>query len=678
MHKKLTVILVTAALLLGCLTGAVAAGIINIDGVLSAFSDRKEYTINDTVTFTVKTGTDITRVKLVNEDGTTYLLCDTDDGFKNYTDDGNIRTWKITKKIQFFGPTTKRVFAGSCLGYSTQIALVTFTSSETIVEPSTTLKGFVRAKGNTLVDGDGEENEYQIKGMAFGNNIWANPALPVPNHHTEESYKELSDLGFNSVRFYLNYALFEDDSAPYIYKQSGWDYLDENINMAKKYGIRLILNMHYPQGGYQSLGTGTALWTNPENQRRLTALWKAIAERYCNEIAIGGYDLVNEPIVPRLATREESIKQWKNLAQTITDEIRKVDRNHLIMVERVNAMINLETGEQNWESDADMNFFLIEDDNTAYEFHNYDPFTFTHQNADFAGLSGKFAVYPDDSAVQTFGELEWTDSTLSNPKADTSSEEWQRLEGQRFIVDNESFKAAQVALQCMNLGENGKAWIDDVTVKEYNENGEYVRDIYTFDFTENPEFSFWSNNSVGSLSYDAENGNTENGCLCVAGTTDDANAGYPKLFIPKQGYSYEISGSVKLSGVQSGAVVKLRVDFWNCDEVTTTDKRYLEKSITNFLDWGTRNNVPLYFGEFGADCYAFEENRGGGQWVEDILGICMQYKINFNYHTYHEKNFGLYGNDSTRLPGNLNQPLFETFKKMLADAKEEPSAFSGQ
>lgn len=47
--------------------------------------------------------------------------------------------------------------------------------------------------------------------------------------------------------------------------------------------------MHYPQGGYQSQGNGMALWTDPENQRRLVKLWGEIARRYADEPAIQGY-----------------------------------------------------------------------------------------------------------------------------------------------------------------------------------------------------------------------------------------------------------------------------------------------------------------------------------------------------------------------------------------------------
>jgi len=260
------------------------------------------------------------------------------------------------------------------------------------------MNGFIRAENHLLKDDGG--NDFLIKGMAFGNNVWANPSTPSKTHHTEESYKELSEIGFNSVRFYLNYGLFESDDAPYKYKDDGWNWLDWNIQAAKKYDIRLVLNMHYPQGGFQSNGNGTALWTEKENQKRLLALWTEIAKKYKDEPVIAAFDLVNEPVVAEKETLEETFAQWQELAQDITYSIRTVNDNHMIMVERLNAYKNLDTGVSNWNNNlnGNMNYVLIDDKNITYEFHVYDPFVFTHQNANWVESSrGVFSEYPDEA-----------------------------------------------------------------------------------------------------------------------------------------------------------------------------------------------------------------------------------------------------------------------------------------
>jgi len=105
---------------------------------------------------------------------------------------------------------------------------------------------FVSLNGSQLVDGD--NNPIYLQGVAFNNFIWNNSALPPP-HHGEIDYQRVKDMGMNAIRFYMNYTFFEDDSDPYNYRQSGWDWIDQNIEWAKENEVYLILNMHAPQGG---------------------------------------------------------------------------------------------------------------------------------------------------------------------------------------------------------------------------------------------------------------------------------------------------------------------------------------------------------------------------------------------------------------------------------------------
>ena len=167
-----------------------------------------------------------------------------------------------------------------------------------------------------------------LKGVGFNNWHWIEDPLPPTTHHSEIDFTRVSDMGMNAVRFAMNYWIFEDDANPYTYKQTGWDWIDTNIEWAKNNDVYLILNMHTPQGGYQSQGTGDALWDEADSQNRLIALWKAIAEKYKDESQIAGFGIVNEPIP------NQSIGQWSDLAQRIIDEIRSVD-NHIIFAERL-------------------------------------------------------------------------------------------------------------------------------------------------------------------------------------------------------------------------------------------------------------------------------------------------------------------------------------------------------
>jgi aryl-phospho-beta-D-glucosidase BglC (GH1 family) len=250
--------------------------------------------------------------------------------------------------------------------------------------------GILRRKGNLIVNTRGKE--VWLKGVSFGNEVWSNNMLPI-NHHTEKDFERVASMGMNVVRFYLNYKTLEDDQKPYTYKQEGWDWIDKNIAWAKKNNVYLILNIHVPQGGFQSNGEGLALWDVPENQKRLKALWYNIAKRYRKEPGIAGYDLVNEPVV------SESIEQWKTLAQQLADTIRKADKAHVLIVERLSAV------KKSYKSfNEDNNLFLINDPNTMYTFHYYYPFKYTHQNVKGPNM-GEGGKYPDETITEPRGQV---------------------------------------------------------------------------------------------------------------------------------------------------------------------------------------------------------------------------------------------------------------------------------
>ena len=519
--------------------------------------------------------------------------------------------------------------------------------------------GFIRVQGDQLVDEQGFP--FHIRGIAFGNGVWANPSQPFRTHHTEESYRDLAELGFNTIRFYLNYGLFEDDSAPYLYKQSGWDWLDENIEYARKYGLRLILNMHVPQGGYQSSGEGMALWTDPENQNRLTALWAEIARRYQDEPVVLGFGLVNEPVVPKLDTFEKTLAQWSGLAQRITDAIRKTGSEQIIFVERLCAQKDLETGESDWSQQENLGFFLLDDDNTVYEFHNYDPYYFTHQDLPGSDTEGRTAVYPDLSRLQALNQR-WVTATFGTP-ADPAATGWQEYIGEKFLVDDPEIIIANATLQAANMGVSGKAYIDEVRVWEYDENGEFLREIAVNSFDQKQEPSFWSSDGSGYAAY-TEQG-YQGGAVMAAGTTGDGNISCTDIFRVVQGHSYQVRAWIKTENLASDASVRPRVDFSSADSVEIFDRKAMLFGLAEFLSFGKQHHVPMYLGEFGADTRAFLEDRGGERWVADMLDLCIQNQIHFNYHTYHEEWFGLYQNSTSLLPDERNDLLWTCFQEKL-------------
>jgi endoglucanase len=508
----------------------------------------------------------------------------------------------------------------------------------------------LRTNGTAVVDAAGKE--VILTGVAFGNEVWSNP-LPY-THHNEEDFMRVKEMGMNTIRFYMNYNTFEDDASTYHYKNSGWQWLDLNISWAKKYGIYLILNIHIPQGGYQSNGAGDPLWAINENQNRLTALWKEIAKRYADEATIACYDLLNEP------QPTQTKDQLRSLMQQITDAIRSVDKNHIISVERANAV------GKKLNNDADLNFYKINDANVMYTFHIYSPIEYTHQFAGWVKGSGDGGKYPDENRFVVIGGTTWYTATFNNPLAMAGTMDWTFYQGQKYKVADLKISLAKLAL----VGEkvNGKVYFDDLLVKEFDASGTFVRDVMSVQPSAADNLYFWSQNNSGQGSLDTSMGRTDQSCYSISATTADAVISLGSTqFIPKQGYFYEASGWMKGNGLSATSRAQVRLDF----ETTTSPvlprtKQAMEAEINQYLTWGKKNNVPLYLGEYGVISYCFENNKGGATWVGDMLDIIKSNKIHSTYHAYHEDSFGIYpGYGTPVVPSAGRSELINLFKLKL-------------
>ncbi|MBN2531706.1 MAG: cellulase family glycosylhydrolase [Spirochaetales bacterium] len=520
--------------------------------------------------------------------------------------------------------------------------------------------GFVHARGEGLVAGESETPLY-LRGVCFGNEVWTHDTIYTLDH-SELDFQRVKDMGMNTIRFYLHYRYFEDDDNPYVYKQSGWDWLDQNVNWAKNYGLYLILNIHIPQGGFQSEGGGTDLWDIPENRDRLTALWKAIAERYAQEPAVGGYDLVNEPVV------STGVEQWKSLAQRLVDEIRTVDRNHLIIVEQLCGVKN----NPSLTADPEYSWFLVNDpdQNVMYDFHFYEPMEYTYQNAPWTPF-GEAGTYPDETRVVPPGDITYAEGIYNNPAVPAGTSDWAYYEGVKFKVMDTSFILAKPVTIAQRV-DSGTVYFDNFTIKEYDESGQLVDTIWSHDIEPSSGVGLWSENESGRSGIGSSVYHTGTSALYVTGTTANAVCYFNSLYFePEQDYSYSISGWARGVDLPSGASCSFSIEFDTSPSgqpVYHRNKAYLESIFKSRMQFGLENKVPVNLGEFGLYRDCFTDGRNGIQWVNDVLDIIGHYQLNFTYHCYHQYPMGIYYNDgSLPDPRQCNQELVTLFKNTLPD-----------
>ncbi|HUX84252.1 MAG TPA: glycoside hydrolase family 5 protein [Chitinophagaceae bacterium] len=252
---------------------------------------------------------------------------------------------------------------------------------------------FVRVKGKILVSPNGQE--LHLKGIGLGNwlvqegYMWGLGRDYSAPHEIKDLVRELigednaeqfwekyyanyvssSDIaflkscGFNSVRVPFDYRLLNPDALPGIFAGPGWQALDDVIRWCKANKLYVILDMHCAPGGETGANIDDSwgypfLYETPASQERLIRLWTHIAERYRNEPAVLGYDLMNEPL-PHREFYDRLVPKLEPIYKRVTAAIRKVDKNHIIILEG-----------PNWDSNFD-GFHAPFDSKLVYEFHHY-------------------------------------------------------------------------------------------------------------------------------------------------------------------------------------------------------------------------------------------------------------------------------------------------------------------
>lgn len=248
-------------------------------------------------------------------------------------------------------------------------------------------RGYVHRDGKNLVDASGKP--LLLRGINLGNwlvnegymfrfedgpasareiEAYVNQLIgPVEAekfwHEYRDQYISERDIdlihraGFNSVRIPLNQKFFTPGN------NEGFALLDRVVEWSHKAGLYVVIDLHCAPGGQTGTNIDDSwgypwLFDSPEDQQRTIALWQRIAEHYKNNPTVLGYDLLNEPLppVPILAQYDS---QLEPLMKRITQAIRKVDSNHVIIATGVH-----------WDSDFSV-LGAPFDPNILYTFHKY-------------------------------------------------------------------------------------------------------------------------------------------------------------------------------------------------------------------------------------------------------------------------------------------------------------------
>ena len=200
-----------------------------------------------------------------------------------------------------------------------------------------------------------ENHVIDLIGVDAAENFWD---LYRENYVAQADIDQIAEWGFNHIRVPFHYKQFYDSTGTET--PMGYAIIDELISWCEPYNMYIILDMHCAPGGQNggpiSDSDGTArLWLEESNKELTIQIWKEIATYYSDNTLIGGYDLINEPVLPGGVSLEE----FKQLYVDITNAIREVDTNHLLFIEG------------NWYGTDFAGLTPPWDENMSYSFHKY-------------------------------------------------------------------------------------------------------------------------------------------------------------------------------------------------------------------------------------------------------------------------------------------------------------------
>ena len=182
----------------------------------------------------------------------------------------------------------------------------------------------------------------------------------------------------------------------------------------------------------------------------------------------------------------------------------------------------------------------------------------------------------------------------------------------------------------------------------------------------------------------------------MGGGWNDLDTG---LFTVNPNNKYQVSIRVKVQNPGANTVVQPMVIYYHGDGITTFNKSCIAESIQPYIDYSNQKNVPIFMGEYGLTNWCFKElkkvsdgttytnvgNLGGEQYMDDILSIINDNKLNSSYWAYigySTEDWGIYSAAGNVVSTGsdwkiyVNEALENAFTKYFVDQAQAPQFFT--
>jgi len=425
----------------------------------------------------------------------------------------------------------------------------------------------LKVKGDLLV-ADGQP--IRLRGINWG---WWHLS---GTRYSEADMQKLAQWGANTVRLAFSYNDLETDDHPPAWKEDGFKDLDEVTQWGKRYGIRVILDMHVVPGGQSTAhycaGGHNLLWTDNFSQDRFVALWSEIARRYHGRTEVAAYELMNEP-----GSNQKTSKLLRSIDQRAMVAIRAVDPDKIIVV-----------GGDNGSGPGDLTETMkFPDDNILYTFHWY---------------------------VGAGGNEDWISTERQAGIAGTH--DWMKIE-KTFMAPP---GADHMSVLLRSRDNPGSVWFDDAVVEDAS-----GKILQSDSFDKDPQ-DYHLEVSQDAATFDPSTGHDKSGSLEMHGTNGlNSWAGWAgKRVSIEPGQQYHVSVWVKLDHATGDTYLGAMFSRIN----TQIDRDLFQERIVPAVNFARKFKVPVWVGEFGCDASNKDDQI---RWVNTSMAFFEKNDFSWTY-----------------------------------------------
>lgn len=178
---------------------------------------------------------------------------------------------------------------------------------------------------------------------------------------TRQDFVNARKLGCDVIRLPIHFEKICNEADGYLIPQKVLDILDNVCALCEELQMYIILDFHNDC-------TADSV-TPPDVDKILIPVWTQLANRYKGRNPYIVYEIMNEP-------HAIDIPLWNEIIARVHKVIRGIDTEHWVIV-----------GGADWNSTAAMKTLPdFRDNKVIYNFHYYDPHTFTHQGASWCHM----------------------------------------------------------------------------------------------------------------------------------------------------------------------------------------------------------------------------------------------------------------------------------------------------